>query len=78
MGAFIAIAVLILLVAGLLLCLRVCAGAKYGCFKFYMNLKSKIYYNALIRYSLTSFLKIFIATCTTLSFVNFETGESLG
>ena len=51
---------------------------KYGCYKFYMHLKTKIYYNVFIRYSLTSFLKIFIATGTTLTFVNFETGESLG
>ena len=40
-----------------------------------MGMKSKIYYNALIRYNLTSFLKILIATCTTLNMIDFGTSD---
>ena len=76
-GAFIAIAVVILILVVLLSCLRICAGKKYGCFKFYMNMRSKIFYNALIRYNMTSFLKMFIATCTTLTLINFDEDEDL-
>ena len=33
---------------------------------------SKLYFNGLIRYHLTSFLKVFIASCSTLQYINFS------
>ena len=74
-GAFIAIAVLILILAGIIQCVRLCAGRNYRCFKCFIGMKSKIYYNALIRYNLTSFLKISIATCTTLTMIDFGSAD---
>ena len=57
-GSMLGIALVLVLIICLLLCFRMCAATKYSCFRCYMNMKSKIFYNVLIRFSIASYLKI--------------------
>ena len=51
-GVFFAIAALIFLIILLLMCVRACAATNYSCFKCYMVIKTKVFYNLFIRFAL--------------------------
>ena len=70
LGVYFGLFCLILLLIGLLACFRMCAMTKYSVYRCYMTIKTKIFWNALIRFSLQSFLKIMMGTCLTLSLLH--------
>ena len=74
LGAFFGLFCLILLLISCLACFRMCAMTKYSVYKCYMTLKTKIFWNALIRFSLQSFLKLMMGACLTLTLL--EWGDS--
>lgn len=76
-GIFLAIGVVILLVILILFCFRVCAYSKYSVFSCYMRLKNKVFYNMLIRFSLQSYLKTFVASCTTINLIVWSDSQSM-
>ena len=76
LGAFFGLFCLILLLISCLACFRMCAMTKYSVYKCYMTIKTKIFWNALIRFSLQSFLKLMMGACLTLSLLKWgDTGE---
>lgn len=76
-GVFFAVAALILLIIALILCFRACSMTKYQCFKCYMTIKNKVFYNLFIRFALQSFLKFLIAALTTLTAVDMSQKDGL-
>ena len=76
-GAFVALAIMIIIVVILLICFRLCSATKYSCFSCYMKIKNKIFYNLFIRFALQGFLKFCIAACTTLSLIDWSKKEGV-
>ena len=56
----------ILLALFVVLCMSYVVNYKYSWYKFYANLKRKIFYNTFIRFFLQGALKMQIAYCVTL------------
>ena len=76
LGAFLGLFCLILLLICFLACFRMCAMTKYSVYRCYMTIKTKIFWNVLIRFSLQSFLKIMMGACLTLSLLEWaDSGE---
>ena len=76
LGAFFGLFCLILLLIGILACFRICAMTKYSVYRCYMTIKTKIFWNTLIRFSLQSFLKLMMGACLTLSLLEWaDSGE---
>ena len=72
MGIFLALFAVMLVFVLILVLLYCCAYTKYSVFTCFMRLKNKIFYNTLIRFSLQSYLKTFVASCTTLSLIKWS------
>lgn len=47
---------------------------KYSVFRCYMTIKTKIFWNTLIRFTLQSFLKLMMGACLTLSLLQWANG----
>lgn len=57
------------LVVALIMLVRILTLFKYSWFRMYRNLESKIFYNPIIRYFLTSMLKLMVAAATSIVFI---------
>ena len=77
LGVFLVLFVFIILLLFLLFCFRWCSSTKYSCFKCYMTVKNKIFYNLFLRFGLQSFLKFLIAAGSTLLLIDWQSKEGL-